>query len=158
ELPVMPMRERIQLTQALAARHGHRVTDVKDWRPLLRYTDGNPLTITVLVGQALRQHLTSPTQVNDFVDRLRAGEVDIADDQAQGRTKSLAASLGYGFTHAFTDTERAQLAVLHLFQHTVDVDALVGMGRPGNPDDARVPQLVGLTRDTGIALLDRAAE
>ena len=49
----MPMQERVQLARALAEKRGRRITDVDDWRPLLRFTEGNPLTITVLVGQAL---------------------------------------------------------------------------------------------------------
>jgi tetratricopeptide (TPR) repeat protein len=155
-LPSMPMRERIQLTQALAARHRHRITDVTDWRPLLRYTAGNPLTITVLVGQALRQHLTNRTQIEAFVAALRAGETPLDDDTTQGRDKSLGASLAYGFTHAFTNPERTQLALLHLFQDTIDVDALVLMGHPNN--DNQLPELAGLTRQTGRALLDKAAD
>ena len=47
--------------------------------------------------------------------------------------RSLAASLAYGFTHAFTDAERAQLAVLHLFRDTVDVDALRSWATPTSP-------------------------
>jgi tetratricopeptide (TPR) repeat protein len=156
ELPPMPMRECIQLTQALATRHGHHIRDVEDWRPLLRYAAGNPLTITVLVGQALRDQLTTTAQIRDFVTRLRAGETELDDDTSQGRSASLGASLGYGFAHAFNDTERAQLAVLHLFQDTVDVDALRLMG--SLDDGENLPELAGLTRDDGIALLDRAAE
>jgi tetratricopeptide (TPR) repeat protein len=155
-LPAMPMRERVQLTEALARRHGHRINDVQDWRPLLRYTAGNPLTITVLVGQALRDGLTSRTQIDAFVADLRAGEAPLDDDAAQGRSRSLGASLSYGFEHAFAATECAKLALLHLFQDTVEVDALVAMGDPENDDG--LPGLAGLTRETGIALLDRAAD
>ncbi|HET8659751.1 MAG TPA: tetratricopeptide repeat protein [Micromonosporaceae bacterium] len=156
KLPPMPMREMTQLTAALAARHNHHITDVADWRPLLRYTAGNPLTITIVVGQVLREGLTTRKQIDKFVARLRAGETDPADDETQGRTRSLGASLGYGFATAFTDHERAQLAVLHLFQDTVTVIALVHMGHPDSP--APVPALAGLTRQTGTALLDRAAD
>ena len=93
------------------------------------------------------------------MDRLRAGEAELeaGEDAALGRTRSLAASLSYGFTHAFTEAERGQLAVLHLFRDTVDADALRLMGDPDTAGDDAVPQLAGLTRDTAIALLDRAA-
>ncbi|RZU52519.1 tetratricopeptide repeat protein [Krasilnikovia cinnamomea] len=156
-LPRMPMRERIQFTQGLAARHGHRITDVADWRPLLRYSDGNPLTITLVVGQALRAGYTTNAQIEGFVARLRAGEADLDDaDEAQGRSRSLAASLTYGLTAAFTEPERTQLAVLSVFQDTVDVDVLVVMGIESNP--SAVPALAGLTREAGLGLLDRAAE
>ena len=157
-LPPMPMRERLQLAAALAERHGQVPAGV-DWRPLLRYTAGNPLTITVLTGQALREGLTTTAQIQAFVDRLRAGEAELepGEDAALGRTRSLAASLSYGFTHAFTEAERGQLAVLHLFRDTIDADALRLMGDPGTAGGDAVPQLAGLTRDTAIALLDRAA-
>ena len=158
-LPPMPMRERLQLATALAKRHGQVPAGV-DWRPLLRYTAGNPLTITVLTGQALREGLATTAQVEAFVDRLRAGEAELepGEDAALGRTRSLAASLSYGFAHAFTDAERGQLAVLHLFRDTIDADALRAMGDRDIAEGEAVPQLAGLTRETVIALLDRAAD
>jgi tetratricopeptide (TPR) repeat protein len=157
-LPPMPMRERLQLAHALAARHPG-CDPGTDWRPLLRYAAGNPLTITVLVGQALRDHLTTTGDIEAFVARIQAGEavLEAREDVALGRARSLAASLSYGFTHAFTDSERAQLAVLHLFRDTVDADALRLMGDPAIAGQDAVPQLAGLTREAVVALLDRAA-
>jgi tetratricopeptide (TPR) repeat protein len=158
-LPPMPMRERLQLAHALAARHGHHDPDT-DWRPLLRYAAGNPLAITVLVGQALRDHLTTTAGIEAFVARIQAGEADLegGQDAELGRARSLAASLSYGFGHAFTAAERARLAVLHLFRDTVAADALRLMGDPDLTGEDAVPQLAGLTRDTATGLLDRAAE
>jgi tetratricopeptide (TPR) repeat protein len=143
-VPRMPFQERLELARALAAKHGRRLTDVEDWRPLLDFTDGNPLAITVLVGQALRDGLRTRAQVEAFVVRLRAGEAVFQDEATQGRTRSLAASLNYGFEHAFNEDERKQLALLHLFQGFVDVDALRLMA--------------GFPREAGIRLLDRGAE
>ncbi len=155
-VPPMPMQERVQLARAMAERHGHRLTDVDDWRPLLRFTGGNPLTITVLVGQALRDGLKSREQIEAFVDKLRRGEQAFDDEMDQGRSRSLGASLAYGFENAFSETERKQLACLHLFQGFVDVDVLRLMGN--HDDDWYLPELRDLTRESGIALLDRAAE
>jgi len=157
-LPGMPMRESLQLAVALAARHGASIAGA-DWRPLLRYAAGNPLTITVLAGQALRENLTTTQEIDGFVARLRAGEAELEADQdaALGRTRSLAASLSYGFARAFSERERACLAVLHLFRDSVDVDTLCAMGDPDIVTDA-VPELAGLHRDGTIALLDRAAD
>ena len=154
QLPPMPMRESLQLAAALAARHGHSLAGA-DWRPLLRYAAGNPLTITVLVGQALRENLATTEDIEGFVARLRAGEAQLeaGEDAALGRTRSLAASLSYGFAQAFTDAERARLAVLHLFRDTADVDALRYMGDPEALGEDAVPELAGLDRDAG----DRAA-
>ena len=126
----------------------------------MRYTAGNPLTITVLVSQALRDHLTTTEDLEGFVTRLHAGEtgLEAGEDAALGRARSLAASLSYGFTHAFTEPERAQLAVLHLFRDTVDADALRLMGDPDIASEEAVPQLAALTREAVVALLDRAAD
>jgi tetratricopeptide (TPR) repeat protein len=154
-LPPMPMLERFQLAQALADRRGHAPIDLEHWRPLLRYTDGNPLAVTVLVGQALREGLTGPDRIEAFVARLRAGEAGLDDDATQGRGRSLGASLSYGFAAAFDSGDRARLAALHLFQEAVDADVLRWMGHPENP--SRVPAL-DIEREEAVALLDRAAD
>ena len=82
-LPPMPMRERLQLAAALAARHG-QVPAGADWRPLLRYTAGNPLTITVLAGQALRENLTT-TAADRGVRGPAAGRGSRAGSRAKTR-------------------------------------------------------------------------
>jgi tetratricopeptide (TPR) repeat protein len=156
ELPPMPFDERVQLAEELAGKLGRRLDDVEDWRPLLRFTQGNPLTLTVLVGQALRDGLRTREQIAAFVRNLEAGESVFEDEASEGRTRSLAASLEYGFDHAFTEAERRRLALLHLFHGFVDVDALRVMGAPD--EDWCLPEVKGLTRDAGIRLLDRAAE
>src|SRR5580658_7609553 len=143
-VPPMPFQERLELARVLAAKHGRRLTDVEDWRPLLEFTQGNPLAITILVGQALRDGLRTREQVHAFVARLRAGEAVFHDEVAQGRTRSLAASLNYGFEHAFNKEERRQLALLHLFRSFVQATSMV--------------QMAGLSREAGAQLLDRAAE
>jgi len=55
--------ERVQLARAIAEKHGRRRTDVESWRPLLDFTQGNPLTLTVVLGQALRDGLRSKEQI-----------------------------------------------------------------------------------------------
>jgi tetratricopeptide (TPR) repeat protein len=156
QVPPMPFMERVQLARALAEKAGRRLNEIEDWRPLLLFTQGNPMTITALVGQALRDGLRTKHQIEDFVRKLRAGEAKIEDEESEGRTRSLAASLNYGFEHAFTEAERKQLALLHLFQGFVDARALRWMGHPEG--EWCLPELRGLTREAGIALLDRAAE
>lgn len=156
EIPAMPMQERVQLARALALKHGRTLTAVDDWMPLLRFTRGNPMTITVLVGQALRKGLRTRGQIEAFVERLRAGAAAFDDEASEGRDRSLGASLAYGFDDAFTEEERAQLALLYLFQGFVDVDALVWMGKPKS--SWALVNIEGLTRDHWIALLDRAAD
>jgi hypothetical protein len=132
---------------------------VEDWGRLLRYTEGNPLTLTVVVGQALRDGLATKAQIGEYVRKLRAGEARIEDDASQGRTRSLGASLSYGFAAAFSEEERRILALLHLFQGFVNVNALRQMGqlKTITGEDYSLPELRGLTRESGIRLLDRAA-
>jgi hypothetical protein len=72
QLPAMPMRESLQLAAALAARHGQTIAG-EDWRPLLRYAAGSPLTTTVVVEQALRAGLATTEAIEEFVAQLQAG-------------------------------------------------------------------------------------
>ncbi len=155
-IPPMPMWERVQLARALAEKHRRRLSDVEDWRPLLDFTRGNPLTITVLVGQVLRDGLATREQIEGFVAQLRAGEADFEDEESEGRDRSLGASLSYGFRHGFDEGEHGRLALLCFFQSVVDVDVLVVMGNPEAP--WCLPEVRGLTREIAISLLDRAAE
>lgn len=155
-LPPMPMSQRLQVARAIAAKKGRGLIDVADWRPLLEFTQGNPLTITVLVGQAIRYGVRSREQVEAFVAQLRTGAAEISDDVAQGRDKSLASSLGYGFDHAFADQERALLALLYLFERFVDIDVLLWMGDPAS--ECCLSEMHGVSPEDAMTLLDRAAE
>jgi tetratricopeptide (TPR) repeat protein len=155
-VPAMPMDQRIELAARIAARQQHRLSDLADLRPLLRFSGGNPLTLTVLVGEALRKGLCDEKEVEAFVADLRSGEAEFTDEESQGRSRSLGASLRYGFEHAFSGNERRQLALLHLFQGFVEVNALCLMGGPES--EWCLPAVRGLDREAAIALLDRAAE
>ena len=56
-------RPRGRLPRSPAARRPF--LEVEDWRPLLAFTQGNPLTITILARQALRGHHTTKDQIQD---------------------------------------------------------------------------------------------
>ena len=156
KVPPMPMQERVQLARALAEKHGRRLADVEKWRPLLEFTHGNPLTITVLVGQALHEMLKTKEQIEAFISKLRTGEEAFEDELSEGREKSLGASLSYGFEQAFNEEERKKLALLHFFQGFVDAGVLMTMGDPES--EWCLLEVRGMTREISIALLDRAAE
>jgi tetratricopeptide (TPR) repeat protein len=156
EVPPMPMQERVEMAKEIARRHRHQLADVEDWRPLLRFTGGNPLTLTVLVSQALRGNITTKEKISKFVEDLRAGAAAIDDDIEQGRSKSLAATLQYGVERGFSDEDKRILALLHLFQCFVDTDVLRFMGR--TDQEWTVESVRGKTNDELIALLDRAAD
>ena len=153
-LPPMPMQERVRLTRALADKQGKRIADVKDWLPLLRFTQGNPLTITVIAGQALRDGISSQEQIEAYLNKLHNGEQAFDDEVSEGRSKSLGASLSYGFEQAFSTDERKVLALLHFFQGFVDVDVLRWM----IADEDWGLGSKEFTRDTGIGILDKAAD
>lgn len=155
-VPPMPLLESFQLARALAAQRGRRLSGAGDWRPLLEFAQGNPLTVTVLVGQALREGLATEREIQGFVERLRSGEAAFPDERDEGRSRSLGASLAYGFENAFREEERGTLALLHLFQGFVDVDALCLMGAAET--SWCLGEIRGLTREEGTALLDRAAD
>ncbi len=129
--------------------------DIADWQPLLDYCHGNPLTLRVLVGQAIKMGLRGQQPIGDFVAAIRSGEQAIEDaDAQQGRDKSLGASLDYGFRHAFKDDELPIIALLHLFQGTVMVEALACMGE----GDHALPELKGKTEADLVSVLDRARD
>ena len=129
--------------------------EIADWQPLLEYCNGNPLTLRVIVGQAIRMKLSGRERFADFVEAIRYGEQAIEDtDEHQGRDKSLGASLDYGFRHAFKDDELPIVALLHLFQGTVDVDALDLMGQ----GDQALTELKGKTENYLTSVLKRAQE
>jgi tetratricopeptide (TPR) repeat protein len=154
-MPRMSTTDAANLARSLGSEKQIPRNEIPAWQPLLDYCNGNPLTLRVIVGQAIRMGLHGKPQIESFVEAIRSGEQDIADvDEKEGRDKSLGASLDYGFRNAFQPGERPVIALLHLFQGTVDVDALVWMG---NGDHA-LPELKGQTKADLTGLLDRARE
>ena len=124
------------------ARWQHRRAD---WRPLLRYAAGNPLTITVLIGQALRGGLATAEAIEGFVAQLRAGEAQLeaGEDAALGRTQSLAASLSYGFAQAFTEAERPSWRCCTCSATPPAPTSSAYMGDPGRSGRMRCPSWPG---------------
>lgn len=153
-LPPMPMQECVQLARALADKLGKKMTAVEDWKPLLRFTQGNPLTITVVVGQALRDGIETKKQVYEYLNKLQKGEQVFEDETSEGREKSLGASLDYGFKETFNDDEHKILALLHFYQGFVDTDIL---GLMLSDEDWGL-DFKGYDKDKCNTLLDRAAE
>ena len=154
EIQPLPMTDRAALANALARELDWPSAPILAWKSLLEFSDGNPLTIRVTVGQAISERLESTRGIENFVAALRSGAAKLMDDEAEGRSRSLAASLSYGLEHAFDEPQRAILALLHLFQGFVDIIVLFWMGQP---DHGVVPELAGLDRQQGEELLKRAA-
>ncbi|HJQ68509.1 MAG TPA: CHAT domain-containing protein [Blastocatellia bacterium] len=155
-MPRMRDSDAARLALKLGQERGLNRTEVAEWQPLLDYCAGNPLTLRVLVGQAVRAGLRGRERIEEFVEAIRGGEKQIEDaDGEQGRDKSLGASLDYGFRHAFKDDELPVIALLHLFQGTVDVDALDLMGAVS---EHALAELKGRSKEQLTGLLERAKE
>ena len=153
-----PMRRSDAAALALEIGHerGLTASDVQTWTTLLEYCAGNPLTLRVIAGQAVRQGLRTAQQIAAFIQALRDGEQPIADaDASQGRDRSLAAALDYGFHNAFRADELPVIALLHLFQGTVFVQVFRQMANLGGYS---LPEVQGKTDADFAALLDRAVE
>ena len=143
-MPRMSAADAAGLALKIGEERGLARGEVTGWGPLLDYCAGNPLTLRIIVGQAVRMGLRTGDEIGRFIQRVREGEQQVQDaDASQGRDRSLGASLDYGFRHAFREDELPIVALLHLFQGTVDVQALDMMGRL--PDHA-LPELRGAKR------------
>lgn len=155
KMPRMSDEDAATLAQQLGEKNQITRSEVADWQPLLDYCVGNPLTLRVIVGQALRMGLRGSGQLAAFTDAIRSGEQAIQDtDEKEGRDRSLGASLDYGFKHAFKDDELPIIALLHLFQGAVDADVLVWMGE----GEHALPEVHGRSKEQLTALLHRASE
>ncbi len=154
-MPRMKPSDAAGLARSLGTERKIGREEIADWQQLLDYCHGNPLTLRVIVGQAIRMKLSGREPIANFVEAIRNGEQAIEDtDERQGRDKSLGASLDYGFRHAFKDDELPLVALLHLFQGTVDVDALEAMGK----EPHALPELKAKTKEHLTSVLDRARE
>lgn len=151
-LPPMPMEERGDLTIRIAARHGVAVREVMSFAPLLKLSQGNPLTLSFLLGEVLREGCRKREEVDAFLSELRLG----AGEKDGEASAELLASLRFGYERAFHEEERRRLALLHLFRGCVDLNVLCWMGHPEAPWS--LAPIRGLSREPWAALLDRAVE
>lgn len=152
EIPPMPRSERWKLGKGIARKYGAELHDLKVWKSLLDFTQGNPLTITVVFRQAALLKLFLQEDVDKFTAELASGEAKFDDDQEQGRSRSLSASLAYGFEKILSAEERQVLAVLHLFQGNIMTGTLTAMAEAG------LTTLSNLSLETEQGLLQRGSE
>lgn len=124
ELPPLDRLERFQLATAVVREANGAPASASDWMPLLDFSGGNPMALTVLIRQALKMELNGGQEIAAFVERLREGAAEFTDEESESRSASLAASLQYGFADAFDEQELRRLALLQLFQGFVDAEAL----------------------------------
>jgi hypothetical protein len=146
-LPPMPMEERGELTIRITGRQGRALSELASFEPLLKLSQGNPLILSLLLTEALREGVRSPREVRAFLAELPA---------AGSEGSEAAAELLRGLCErAFGEEDRRRLALLHLFRGYVDLNVLCWMG---NPEASWcLPQIRDLGREPWIDLLGRAA-
>ena len=146
------LHEAQELALSVLRRKGlnsEQIRTLPDYNELLEHLGGNPLAIQVILPELERREPSS------LLEALITGELKLSgDDPAQGRERSLAASLNYRLD-ALDDTLRQRLGILALFQGFVDADVLAYMccKIDGAPETIR-----GLDRDKWIPILDSATE
>ena len=125
-----------------------QIKSLPQYNDLLKYLRGNPLAIQAIIPELKR------AKPDALLRALQAGEVKLSeDDPAQGRERSLSASLTYRLD-ALDATLRQRLGVLALFQGFVDADVLAAMCHIDGAPDA----IKGLGRDEWIRVLNAAAD
>jgi tetratricopeptide (TPR) repeat protein len=140
ELAVRVMQRAVLQPQQIKA--------LPQYNDLLQYLHGNPLAIQVILPELKGK------KPDVLLREIQAGEVEFsAEDPAQGRERSLPASLTYRLD-ALAPITRQRLGLVGLFQGFVDADVLMWMC---GADDA--PEVIrSLERDNWIRMLDAAAE
>jgi hypothetical protein len=137
QVPPMPIIERVQLAKAIIEKYGCKAVSILTLEPLLEYSQGNPLTIRILMTQALRKNYITDNSVKKFIDDLSAGEDILEDEELEGRSSSLRASLNYGFKYNFNEYERKRIAPLAFFKGIVSTHVFSTLGTPES--DWKVP-------------------
>ncbi len=165
-LPPMPMSERGDLTIRITGDAGMALRELASFAPMLKLSQGNPLTLTFLLTEALREGLRRPAEVKAFLEELRLEEpVEPAVEEDGGTSPAnvvsepsvaLQGSLLHGYERAFEEEEHRRLALLHLFQGYVDLNVLCWMGHPDAPWG--LESIRNLGREPWVALLDRASQ
>ena len=159
-LPPLPMRERLQLARALAEKDGASLRDVDDWRPVLKFSEGNPLVVRCLVERMVHEGIESASQVRAFIEKLRSRASAAGEDKQQ--TAVVDAALEHILSQGLNQNEQRIVALLHLFHGVVNVQRLAAMGE--GEESAAAPGIHNLREfrelkedDPDSTVLDRMA-
>jgi hypothetical protein len=158
-LPPMPMEERGELTIRITGSHGLAVHQLASFGPLLKHSQGNPLTLSFLLTEALREGCRRPDEIRKFLSDLRLGDsADAVDTAETGEDPAagVGGSVCRGKERAFEVEERRGLGVLNVYICYVDLNVLCWMGHPEAPWS--LPPVRELSRDPWTELLDRASQ
>lgn len=162
ELPVridmapMPAQDRVRFAQSLATYRGKFIADMTAWEPLLEFTQGNPLSMRLVIGQALREQIVTRDGIDAFVARLSEGAQECHQNGQDEQLSSLRASLDRTIRCCFTPMEAAILSILSLCQDAISSHAVLAMA--GSQFRWHLPQLSQFGKDKLLDLLARAVE
>jgi hypothetical protein len=155
-IPPLALPDGAKLARRVAATRKHDITNIRDWLPVLEFAGGNPLTIQILVRQAVHCGVRDAGAIQHFVKRVSAGGREIVEGGFLHQDKALLASLRYGFNAAFTRFERRQVALVALFRTVVDAETLSLMGEPRT--GWTLGEIQGINRADAERLLKRATD
>jgi len=74
EMPRMSSADAASLALRLGEEKNLARAEIADWQPLLDYCAGNPLTLRVLVGQAVRENRKKEDEIEEFVEAIRSAK------------------------------------------------------------------------------------
>ena len=83
-MPPMSLSDAALLVLKLGEKRHIKRHQIHCWQPLLHYCEGNPLTLRVVIGQAIKRGFREENQISAFIQALRDGEQDIADEESVG--------------------------------------------------------------------------
>jgi hypothetical protein len=136
-MPPLRISESVEFCKVMIRHFGRTDVDATIVAPILHYAEGNPLTLYVVLAGFLSAVGKRPDweSAADFTRKLEVGESTFTDDPSHGRSRSLAASLQYGFGRLFKGPESSVLSILHQFRRYVHPSVLFVMGHtPPQPE------------------------
>lgn len=169
EMPALRPSEAVEFAKRILARRKVRKFIPDLWTPLIDFAAGNPLTLRVAISSYLST-TKKPTEasVESYVQDLKHGVARLSDGAESDRSRSLTASLNYGFERAFDVKAMKVLSLLSLFRTYVNSFTVLLMCRPitdkkaaGMPDHDLSWTIPGLQYETQTSIevfLDKAVE
>jgi tetratricopeptide (TPR) repeat protein len=148
ELQGLNSLDSMKLAGKVLDRAGINRRKIKPYHKLLKYLQGNPLAIQVILPELA--HL----EPEALLTQLQKGEAELSgDNKKQGREHSLAASLSYRLDK-LDKSLRSRLGLLGLFQGFVNAGTLALIC-----EDKEAPELLqGLKQDDWVKMLEQASE
>jgi tetratricopeptide (TPR) repeat protein len=140
-MPPLRGSEAIEFAARLVARSGQRAWNPEVLWPILEFAAGNPLTLQVALATFFAHSEDyGSDSVQLFAKRLRENPIVLNYGAGNSRSRSLLASLRYGFDQSFSPDERRRLALVSLFRRYANTNVLFLMGhRPVDPAAVGLP-------------------